>query len=99
MNIGIFVSNEQLLKRIHWFGSYRVRGDIISVQGIFHRNCSQHYERDIHDNNLKVIRSGGVLKENIPLKKWVIFVILAIINLFLVGIYLIKEKRWKRLKS
>lgn len=61
--IGIW-SKKDLAKDIVYAGSYKSKGDIIEVKGIFHRACLEHGgDLDIHIDELYKINSGMEIKE------------------------------------
>lgn len=59
-----------LINEIVYTGSYKARGDIIEVSGIFHRACPEHGgDLDIHASSLRRIESGKLTPEAIkPLR-------------------------------
>jgi len=74
--IGVW-SNKDLVKDILYTGSYKFRGDIIEVKGIFHRACLEHGgDLDIHAETFDRIESGAILKENLDICKGKIALIL-----------------------
>lgn len=55
-----------LINEIVYTGSYKARGDIIEVSGIFHRACPEHVgDLDIHASSLRKIESGRLIPEAI----------------------------------
>jgi len=53
-----------LLKEINYSGSYKSRGDIIEVTGVFNRACKEHgADLDIHAEAIKKINSGSFIQE------------------------------------
>jgi len=63
--IGIWVSYS-LAREIIYTGSYKAKGDIIEVFGIFHRACPEHGgDLDIHAETLRKIDSGRFLRERL----------------------------------
>lgn len=67
--IGIW-SDKDLVKDILYTGSYKSRGDIIEVKGVFHRACLEHGgDMDIHTQALRRINSGEIIKEPVDINK------------------------------
>jgi len=61
--IGIWMS-ESLAKQITYAGSFKSKGDIIAVEGVFHRACLEHGgDLDIHAQAIRKIGSGAVVVE------------------------------------
>lgn len=91
-NIGVFLKDKKMVDKIKNFGSYKVKGDRVKIEGIFYKRCPFHFERNIHALSLEIINIGGVRME-VPLdsKKKLSF-ILIIICLTLGIIYFIKIK-------
>lgn len=89
-NIGVFVQDIEKVEAIKEFGGHRAQGDIIRVSGRFHKKCSLHHERDVHAQEVKVIRRGYKKSESVPQAKVRISLSLAIICLTLLGCYFIK---------
>lgn len=51
-----------LLPRIVNYGSYRGKGDVLRVRGVFHRACPDHGgDMDIHVEGLEVLSRGGTV--------------------------------------
>ncbi|MCU0651388.1 MAG: DNA-binding protein [Candidatus Omnitrophica bacterium] len=75
--IGIWVSRA-VAKSIFYTGSYRAKGDVVEVSGIFHRACPEHGgDLDIHAQLLRKVTSGRVLAERINIDKKNLAIILA----------------------
>ena len=67
--IGIWL-DKNLAGDILYAGSYKSRGDIVEVKGIFHRACIEHGgDMDIHCQALARIESGAVIKEELDIAK------------------------------
>lgn len=61
--IGVWI-DKGLTKDIAYTGSYKFQGDIIEVNGIFHRACLQHGgDLDIHAQSLIKIAAGQPTQE------------------------------------
>lgn len=59
------------------YGDYKHIGDTLQITGVFHRACTQHGgEADIHMNLLTIEKTGYLVKEQVPLTKLIITLIL-----------------------
>ena len=60
--IGCYVPADQA-KQISIVGGYGKRGDIVRIDGIFHRACAEHGgDLDIHAVAVTVLTTGGIAK-------------------------------------
>jgi len=81
--IGVWVKKTGL-KDVAYLGSYRAKGDIIEVNGIFNRSCPEHGgDLDIHAQKIKKILPGGPSFSKLSGKKFYIGLSLTLIVLFL----------------
>lgn len=80
--IGIW-GKKSLFEIISYLGSYRVKGDILEVEGIFNRACAVHGgDLDIHAQSLRLVKAGNKSKEKYsPLKLKISFFLGAILLL------------------
>ncbi len=79
--IGIWCAHV-LTEPIRYVGDYKNRGDIVEVEGIFHRACPIHGgELDIHASSLKVIKTGYQVKRPFNRKMVEMSVVLFILTL------------------
>lgn len=70
--IGIFVPYQEAGK-IVYTGSYKYKGDLITVTGTFNRACAQHGgDMDIHSDSINIIKRGS--KAEIPVKDSKIYI-------------------------
>lgn len=75
--LGIWI-DKALIKDIIYTGSYKSKGDLIEITGVFHRACPQHGgDLDIHAVSLKKINSGRNTSEKLNLEKRSLSFILA----------------------
>lgn len=66
-----------LAKPIKFAGSYAARGDVIRVEGVFHRSCVEHGGAlDIHALELTIIAPGAVVAHPIERYKIIVFLVL-----------------------
>jgi len=90
--IGVWI-NKDLIKDIHYMGSYKFKGDVIEVNGIFHRACLQHGgDLDIHAQSLTKRITGRPTPE-IPHFKKRNTVILLLGALGLIWILILLKRR------
>ena len=94
--IGIFVSDKEIIEVITYWGSYKDTGDQVRVRGTFYKECPDHQISDLHLASLDIIRKGHSNKYFISDKKQLLAKILSIICLTIAVIYLIKLKYGKR---
>ena len=77
--IGVWMSSE-LASVIQYMGSYKAKGDILQVRGIFYYSCTQHGgDLDIHATSLRKIKSGWLKQESVILAKRNLLIILLVI--------------------
>jgi hypothetical protein len=63
--IGVFTKK---LPKLKHYGSYKEKGDVVKVQGIFYNTCKEHRgETDIHSQGIEVIKMGETIPH--PIKK------------------------------
>jgi hypothetical protein len=91
--IGVWMSKE-LAKEIKFAGSYHARGDQLEITGVFHRSCPQHGgDMDIHAESMRKISSGRVVEEELDItKRNVVFILLAVLCLYLIFIFVCRRK-------
>ncbi len=75
-----------LTEKIRHQGSYKVRGDIVRIRGIFNHVCLQHGgDLDIHASSLSVIQPGWLRQERmIPAKRNFLIILTVIACLILI---------------
>ncbi|MDD5059714.1 MAG: DNA-binding protein [Candidatus Omnitrophica bacterium] len=90
--IGIWMSIN-LAKEIKITGSYKSRGDILEVTGIFNRACLEHGgDLDIHAQAIRKVSNGRVINQRLNIdKRNQSFILLLII--FLTWILTLFKKR------
>jgi LPXTG-motif cell wall-anchored protein len=63
--IGVWVARAAL-PAIRHFGTYRARGDVLRIQGVFHRACAEHGgDMDLHAVTIAVVRPGAATTEEV----------------------------------
>ncbi|MFA6357432.1 MAG: DNA-binding protein [Candidatus Omnitrophota bacterium] len=90
--LGIWMSSA-LAKDINFSGSYKVRGDIIEVVGVFHRACLEHGgDLDIHAQTLRKTGTGRIVNQKLNIDK--IYLSLILLGLlFLIWILTLFKRR------
>jgi len=74
--IGVWI-NKDLIKDIHYMGSYKFKGDVVEVSGTFNRACLQHGgDLDIHAQSLTKRIAGRPAQEMPNFKKRNIVILL-----------------------
>ena len=74
--LGVWMSSA-LVKEIKFTGNYKSRGDILEVEGVFHRACLEHGgDLDIHAQSLRKVGNGRVVKEKLNFDKAILSFIL-----------------------
>ena len=83
--IGVWMPHE-LTATINYRGSYKVKGDIVQVKGIFNSSCEQHGgDLDIHAISLRKIKSGWLMQEKaIPAKHNLLIILIVVLCLTLI---------------
>jgi hypothetical protein len=63
--IGIWIRSS-LSKNISFTGSYKFKGDIVEVTGVFHRACPEHgADLDIHAQAMRKVNTGRPIQEKL----------------------------------
>ncbi|MDD4294647.1 MAG: hypothetical protein PHP69_03945 [Candidatus Omnitrophica bacterium] len=88
--LAIFVNDLGLLEEVEYWGSYDVKGDIISVSGVFYKHCDIHNDEGLHAEVLDIVKRGYVVDHKVPEYKIKIMIYFFIICLTLVALYFIK---------
>lgn len=84
--IGVWIKKE-LAKDIRFLGGYGYMGDVIEVEGEFHRACPEHGgDMDIHAQTVAVVSQGNKIIHQVKMKKIKVatgvFFVLVILCLF-----------------
>jgi hypothetical protein len=80
--IGVWCEDAPL-GAVKYVGDYKHKGDMVEIRGTFHRACPVHKgELDIHAENIRVLKQGFIIKENIDNRKMNAAAALLIITLF-----------------
>ena len=67
--ISVWTRNE-LTNKIRWTGDYKTKGDILLVEGEFHRFCIEHGgDTDLHARKLQVVKSGETTQHPVNRKE------------------------------
>jgi len=74
--LGIWMG-ANLAKEINFTGSYKSRGDVLEITGIFHRACLEHGgDLDIHAQAIRKTANGRLLSQKLNFDKVVLSLIL-----------------------
>lgn len=97
--IGIWMDTTEA-EKITSYGSYKAKGDMLEITGVFNRACKEHGgESDIHYTSMKVITKGYAVKEDIPFMKVAITLILASTSLLFVIFFMNQSKYIKKISA
>ena len=90
--IGIWMDTEDA-DRITSYGSYKAKGDMLEITGVFNRACKEHGgESDIHFSSMKTVAVGYSMKEEIPGAKVVLTLILTATSLLFLTFFMNQSK-------
>jgi hypothetical protein len=90
--IGVWAPLEQT-GAILYTGSYKARGDIVQVIGVFRRSCPEHGgDMDIHAASLAVLKQGYQVNEKVSMAKVRFVLILAAITVLVWILSLLKTR-------
>jgi len=83
--IGVWMRLQQA-GMINYKGSYKTKGDILRIEGMFHLACPDHGgDLDIHANSVQEIASGWKIQEKIiPAKRTLLIILIVILCLILI---------------
>jgi len=78
--MGVFVPKNVAMPVIDHTESYRTVGDVVLINGVFHRTCVQHEgETDIHATSVTVVTPGSVRANPIYSDRVVLFAVLVVL--------------------
>nr|WP_300093468.1 DNA-binding protein [Sedimentibacter sp.] len=90
--IGIWMNSSDAQK-VKYFGSYKYKGDVLKVSGIFNRTCKEHGgETDIHGITLEIQETGSGVVEQMSSTKIAVAVLLAVLAASLTALFLIETR-------
>ena len=93
--IGIWIKNDNL-PYISCYGDYKHKGDIVNIEGVFYRDCTEHGgDVDIHCTNIKIVDQGFYVKEEISIVKIIITVALTALMALTILLCVVKTKTSK----
>lgn len=91
--IGVWLPDVER-EKIKFLGRYGIQGDIVEIEGTFHKNCIQHKgDMDIHAISIKIIQRGMIEEEQIPVEKIIFAFSLGIVSLAAIGILHLLSRR------
>ena len=83
--IGVWCKS-RAVEPVKFIGDYKNKGDVLEIEGVFHRACSEHGgELDIHADRVKIVEAGYSMQERINPKRvnasiaLFIFILLAVV--------------------
>ena len=87
--IGVFCPKD-LVSEIKYQGSYKFKGDVVSLRGVFNRACSQHGgDTDIHAEKITIIEEGREILHSLQPQKVKASIILLAIAFVLAILHLV----------
>jgi len=90
--LGIWMPRD-FTKDIIYKGSYKAQGDLLEVEGVFHRACPEHGgDMDIHAQVLKKIQSGQAMDRQLDKNKLNIVLTLAGVLCLILILQALKKK-------
>lgn len=96
--IGIWMPTEES-RRITVFGSYKEKGDILEITGIFNRACKEHGgESDLHLLSMKVMKTGEIVQNKITMTKLIITVLLMGTALAL-SLFFLNQSKYRKMMA
>jgi len=97
--IGIWMDKTEA-EKITSYGSYKSKGDELEIIGVFNRACTQHGgEPDVHSISIRVINKGYTVKEDVPLIKITITLVLVATSLVFVTLFMNQSKYIKTMSA
>ena len=86
-SIGVWIAYDEA-KKIKYKGSYKYKGDMVEVTGIFNRACPEHGgDFDIHAKSMIIKKEGSEIKQginpNMIYAAVALFLIAVVLNLFI----------------
>jgi len=85
--IGVWCASGYL-RSIKHLGGYKVQGDMLEVEGVFHRACSMHGgELDIHADKVIIVKRGFVTPEKTDWAKVRLSIFLFFITMVMVAVF------------
>ncbi len=98
-HIGIFFKDKDLINQLKYWGSYRQRGDIVQVKGVFYKNCPAHSQSGVHLISLELVKRGMDVSYPISSGKIKFAFLSFVICLTMAAVYFIKVRWQKKLKN
>jgi len=86
--IGLWIEKSEA-EKITCYGTYKFKGDMVHVTGIFYRACSEHGgEADLHGGSVVIAEEGYYVAEKIPFLKKISTAALAACGLVMAAVCL-----------
>ena len=65
--IGVWMK-KAFLSQISYYGRYRIKGDMVNIEGTFNQLCSSHSgDTDIHASKITIVQQGKVVSSDKPI--------------------------------
>jgi LPXTG-motif cell wall-anchored protein len=94
--LGVWVARDAF-PAIRHFGTYRARGDVLRIQGLFHRACAEHGgDMDLHAATIAVVRPGATTREEVDETSLILSGVLLLTSLVA---FLLWRRREKAVRS
>lgn len=89
--IGIFAPYQET-KKINYTGSYKYKGDKITVTGIFYRACAKHGgDMDIHSDVIQIVERG--YKVQMPVSSSKIYIAAGLLFMSALLLVLVRKRK------
>ncbi len=99
-SIGVWVKDKEIIPPIEYFGSYKERGAILKIEGVFYKSCKEHFgQTDVHALDINVLEKGKEVKKEVLQFKVDRVIGWGLICLFLLAIYIGKTLKIKKKAS
>lgn len=98
-HIGIFFKDKNLINQLKYWGSYRQRGDIVQVKGVFYKNCPVHNQLGVHLVSLELVKRGMDVSHPVSPDKIKFAFLSFVICLTMAAVYFIKVRWQKKSKN
>jgi hypothetical protein len=102
--IGVWVKLSDI-DQVQFYGDYKHKGDVVRITGIFNRACPEHGgDVDIHCVNIKIVKKGYPVTENVSLNKIISAAVLIITAIIITAFnfrkVFVKKLQWyKKIKD
>lgn len=85
--IGVW-ARADALGRIAFLGDYKHKGDVIEVEGLFHRACPEHGGTlDIHAHRVSVVKAGYPIRERVDVRAMYTAAVFFFVTLIVIAVF------------